>query len=406
MNLLRLMIGLSSRLLVLISIGWFTLSASAEDALFRLTRIDGTVLESESISIDSSGQVNGKFDGQAISVDELVLIEAGSNMSGESSAVPRLFFVTGGSVALASPVLDQGLLDFSSASGVSSVPLEAVRSIVWEPSDIVTQLIDNPPVDSDAVVVRQGDQLRGVEGVIEGLDNQHVTVRFKGKSRKIGLGKVAAIVMADLQMSLPGDLTAVSVTLAGGGVIKGGLKVWKNELIVIAVGGDVEVEMPVSSLAKMVIENERLVYLSDLEPVSAQQRSMFTFERPWRSDRSVEGNPLTLFDPQQRQKIRFDKGIGTHSWSSLLFANDRGLDRFMATVGIDAETNGRGNCRMIVRGDGIELWSGNVTGMSGPQPVDVSIRGIQSVELEVDPGEEFDLADHANWCNARFVKSK
>ena len=164
MNLLRLMIGLSSRLLVLISIGWFTLSASAEDALFRLTRIDGTVLESESISIDSSGQVNGKFDGQAISVDELVLIEAGSNMSGESSAVPRLIFVTGGSVALASPVLDQGLLDFSSASGVSSVPLEAVRSIVWEPSDIVTQLIDNPPVDSDAVVVRQGDQLRGVEG--------------------------------------------------------------------------------------------------------------------------------------------------------------------------------------------------------------------------------------------------
>jgi hypothetical protein len=61
---------------------------------------------------------------------------------------------------------------------------------------------------------------------------------------------------------------------------------------------------------------------------------------------------------------------------------------------------------MIVRGDGIELWSGRVTGMSGPQAVDVSIRGIDNVELEVVPGEEFDLADHANWCDARFIKSK
>lgn len=60
---------------------------------------------------------------------------------------------------------------------------------------------------------------------------------------------------------------------------------------------------------------------------------------------------------------------------------------------------------MIVRGDGIELWSGQVTGVSGPQTIDVSIRGIELIELEVAPGEEFDLADHANWCDARFVKS-
>ena len=47
-----------------------------------------------------------------------------------------------------------------------------------------------------------------------------------------------------------------------------------------------------------------------------------------------------------------------------------------------------------------------MTGRSGLQVVDVSIRGIDAVELEVVPGEEFDLADHANWCDARFIKSK
>jgi hypothetical protein len=140
--------------------------------------------------------------------------------------------------------------------------------------------------------------------------------------------------------------------------------------------------------------------------VSVQQRAMFTTERPWRQDRSVEGNSLTIYDPQQQQTLSFNKGIGTHSWSSLVFANERSFDRFIATVGIDSETKGRGDCRMIVRGDGIELWSARVTGRSGPQVVDVSVQGIDEIELEVAPGEEFDLADHANWCDARFIKSK
>ena len=270
---------------------------------------------------------------------------------------------------------------------------------------MVTQLIENPSVDSDAVVVRRGDQLRGVEGVVEGLSDQHVTLRFKGASRKIGLAKVAAIVMADLQLEMPDNQPAVNVVLARGGSIRGRLNRWSEGQAFLAVGADKEIVIPESSIAKMSIDNERLVYLSDLQPVSVQQRAMFTTDRPWRQDCSVEGNPLTLYDPEQREKSTFNKGIGTHSWSSLVFANERSLDRFIATVGIDAETKGRGDCRMIVRGDGIELWSARVTGRSGPQVVDVSVRGIDAVELEVVPGEEFDLADHADWCDARFIKS-
>ena len=343
-----------------------------------------------------------------MAIDELVLIESdtpGPNSEAGKLGTPRLFFVSGGSIGLDSPVLDDGRLSFSSDNNISAVSLESVRAIVWEPADVVSQLIENPSVNNDAVVVRQGDQLRGVEGVVEGLTAEHVTLRFKGKSRKIGLGKVAAIVMADLQLDVPNDRAAVSVVLARGGSVNGRLNRWSDGQVVLAVGGDNEVVIPESSIAKMTIDNERLVYLSDLEPVSVQQRAMFTTERPWRRDQSVEGNALTILI-RAAGKLTFTKGIGTHSWSSLVFANERSLDRFTATVGIDSETKGRGDCRMIVRGDGIELWSGRVTGRSGPQAIDVSVRGIDSVELEVIPGEEFDLADHANWCDARFIKSK
>ncbi len=395
-------------LVVLLMLNALESDVSGDENGFRLTRVDGTVLESASILVDSQGRVTGTFEGSSLPIDELVSIEsvgAESIDSSGNSGAPRLYFVTEGSIALTAPSLAEGRLTFQSTNHVSTVPLESARAIVWEPSDVVTQLIENPSLDNDAVVVRQGDQLRGVEGVVEGLTDQHVTLRFKGESRKIGLGKVAAIVMADLQLKLPEDRPMVNVMLRSGGSVQGSLNRWNENLMFVGVGGDIELEVPAGSMAKMTIESERLVYLSDLEPVSAQQRAMFTNERPWRRDRSVEGNPLTLFNPAQRQKVRFDKGVGTHSWSSLVFANDRSLDRFMAVVGIDAETNGRGKCLMVVRGDGIELWSGQVTGMSEPQSIDVDIRGIQTVELEVVPGEEFDLADHANWCNARFVKS-
>jgi len=376
---------------------------------FRLTQVDGSVLTSSSVSIDSEGQVTGAFEGDSLPIDELILIEssgAGSTAASGNSGGPTLFFASGGSIALTAPILNDGQLNFTSASNLNRLPLESIRAIVWESSDVVAQLIGNPSVDNDAVVVRQGDQLRGVEGVVEELTDQHVTLRFKGKSRKIGLAKVAAIVMADLQLEMPEAGAMVSVVFGSGGSVKGRLNRWSEGQIFLAVGGDGEVVIPESSMAKITIDNERLVYLSSLEPVSVQQRAMFTTERPWRRDKSVGGNSLTLYDPVGRKKIAFSQGIGTHSWSSLVFANERSLDRFMATVGIDSETKGRGDCRMIVRGDGIELWSGRVTGMSGPQVIDVSVRGIDAVELEVVPGEEFDLADHANWCEARFVKSK
>ena len=104
--------------------------------------------------------------------------------------------------------------------------------------------------------------------------------------------------------------------------------------------------------------------------------------------------------------MEFKKGLGTQAFSLLVFKNSRGFDRFNAVVGIDAETQGRGDCQMVVLGDGIELWSRRVRGSDDPQEIDVDIEGINQISLVVYPGEYFDLGDHANWGNARFVKTK
>ena len=94
------------------------------------------------------------------------------------------------------------------------------------------------------------------------------------------------------------------------------------------------------------------------------------------------------------------------SFSQLSFANTNEFDRFKAVVGIDAETAGRGDCQMVVRGDGIELWSKRVKASDDPVQVDLDIAGIKEFALIVYPGEDFDLGDHADWGEARFLKTK
>ena len=118
------------------------------------------------------------------------------------------------------------------------------------------------------------------------------------------------------------------------------------------------------------------------------------------------GKPLEIRLKDSEEVRSFKKGLGMQASSRLVFANDAGFDRFSAIAGIAAETNGRGDCQMIVRGDGIELWSERVTGEGGPLEIDVDIEGLKEIVLVVSPGAEFDLGDHANWGEARFIKTK
>ena len=166
------------------------------------------------------------------------------------------------------------------------------------------------------------------------------------------------------------------------------------------------VELDAGKIANVSIKSDRLQFLSDLDPVDVQQKSEFTVMRPWQRDLSIEKNPLSIRFGESEKIAEFSRGLGTQAFTQLVFENTGKFDRFNAVVGIDAETEGRGDCQMVVRGDGIELWSNRVRGSGNPQEIEVDISGMQRIALVVYPGADFDLADHANWCNARFVKTK
>jgi alpha-galactosidase len=143
-----------------------------------------------------------------------------------------------------------------------------------------------------------------------------------------------------------------------------------------------------------------VAFLSDLKPTAEEQQAIATIARPWQRDKSVMGKPLTL-----GSRV-FEKGIGVHSRSSLAFDVDEGFDVLAATIGIDAETGGKGDCVFTVLGDGRPLFTQQMKGDSPAQDISVPLGGARQLTLLVEPGADLDLADHADWCDARLIKSK
>jgi hypothetical protein len=159
-----------------------------------------------------------------------------------------------------------------------------------------------------------------------------------------------------------------------------------------------KVEIPWSAVASATIRSRRIAYLSDLKPTAVEQRSIAFLDLPWRRDRSVMGRPLTLAGRT------FEKGIGVHATSKLTFAAGGKYDELAAEIGIDTATNGKGDCLFSIVGDGETLFSQRVRGTDAPLPVRLDIRSKQEITLVVEAGEGLDLADHADWCDVRFIQ--
>jgi hypothetical protein len=140
-----------------------------------------------------------------------------------------------------------------------------------------------------------------------------------------------------------------------------------------------------------------MVFLSDLEPVEVLQEAIVTYPWSYRRNKNVLGGPLRLGDR------KFDRGLGTHSRCHLTYAAEGKYSTLAAVIGIDDSTGDRGDCLFRVFGDGEKLFEQRARGSDAPRSITVDISGCRRVTLAVEPGEGLDVADNANWCDARFV---
>lgn len=374
------------------------LSFAQED---RLTSLDGESVSGVIASIDAQGRIRGEKLPDMLELDGLRRIDRAA-----VGAPPGGGFVlemaAGGKLYATSVTIASERCQVAWQFGEKlSLPIDVVRAIRFDPQaklEAFEEALKTPSPDNDRLFVRVDDKVQMVSGLIEELAADKVVFQFDKKTQTLPREKLFGIVTAQIGGGGPAAGQS-QIEFRDGSSISGGILSLADGALSLKVSGGSKVEIPWPAVAKIGVKSSRVAFLSDLEPTEVVEQSLVTTPRPWRRDRSVAGRALSL---GQRT---FDKGLGTHALCKLTFAADGKYDSLAAVIGIDAETEGRGDCVFSVLGDGKEILTQRVKGADAAREIKLDVRGVKQLTLVVEPGEDLDLADHANWCDARLIRA-
>lgn len=140
------------------------------------------------------------------------------------------------------------------------------------------------------------------------------------------------------------------------------------------------------------------VFLSETDYIKAVDR---LFDEP-KFNKSIRDNPL------QVDGISYEKGIGVHADSELIYALKPSYDRFVATVGLDDEILAYKNYQktMVI----YQVWIDNQLMAESPE-IMMDYNRIWHFDVPIPENSDliklkvigFEEADHADWVNAGFI---
>jgi hypothetical protein len=383
-----------------------TRAAHAKDTLVLL---DGSSLTSTVTGIDDKGNV--LHDGREHKTDlqELRRITRSVKVSEPPNAL--LIYLADGSRLVAEKFkVESGKLTVDWSAGKAMVfPIESVRGILLpiDPQDknadafrkqFLASLADSEDARDGLFIPRDG-KLTEVRGALDAFGQDKATFIWNDKPRKIDRKKIFGVVLASPTDGI--DLTGQArAALADGSSIWGKVAAMAEGQLKLTRTDGLTITLPWDKVGRLDVRSDRMVFLSDLKPIRQTSSGIVTLPTwPIVADKSVMGNAITI-----RGKI-YERGLGTHANASIIY-NVGSYDVFAATIGIDDETNGRGDCVFKVIVDGKEKLAQRMTGKDKARTIRVPVDDANRIELRVEAGEDLDLADHANWADARLIREK
>jgi hypothetical protein len=356
--------------------------------------------------IDTNGVVQGENIPEGTRVDQLSQIETPRKAS-SAKTLPAIWTVGGGRIYAESVTTDTTAVTAVLNGTQWRIPVEDVRAIVFssEISDqTVDQSVEASKSGSDRVFAMTSSGSQSVDGELKSVGEDKLLFVYNSSERTISRDKVQAVIFADYGLK-PVSGTSALVKLINGSTIHCAIVNLIDGQLTIKLPSGSEKQFDWNNVSSVNIQSDRVQFLSNLQPIEQQHQPLVTVEQPWTRNSSVQGNPIQLRVEKDKPARQFSNGIGMHSYSQLVFANEKECNRLMAVVGIDIETEGRGDCRVAVTGDGVELWSQEITGNDFAINVDVDITGAEKIGLVVYPGKHLDLADHVDWAMVRILKT-
>jgi hypothetical protein len=294
-------------------------------------------------------------------------------------------------------VIEDDLVKATSGSLTIPFPLESVvclRMTTEKNVPAIDVALSKPLADRDQLIVKTDEAPIILSGLLSKLSDTEGIFDVDGAARTIAREKIMAIVLA--QSPTPSKATA-KLLLADGSSLPGAPRSLKQNVLVWSVDQRREASIPLAQVAGIEFFSQRIVYLSDLSTIKAEESPLVTFPRPYRRDASANGTPLRLGNET------FSKGLGAHAQSELTIDIPSGAETFFVAVGIDADAGLRGDCEVKIVVDSREALSQRIRASESPRMVKVDVQRARRLTLIVEAGEDLDLGDAVDWADARFL---
>ena len=283
-----------------------------------------------------------------------------------------------------------------------TISLSHVRSAWDKKVDPATINRDNEPDNQDTLYVRDKQDptsIRSVNGKITALDDASLKFIFRGQERTITRDRLAGLVFKHDSRPKPESVgTHQVLVLQGGQALPCQVKSIGKHVTFTLLGGG-QAAPPRDAVRAMRIENGRRIDLTRLAPNAEEAIPYFGLKLPYRLNTDFAGNPIVLFNEKT-----YTSGLAVHSKSRLHYKLKPNCERFQASFGMMNPGGKLGNVTARVLGDGKVLWEqADITAKTDVIDIDIELKGVERLILEVDFGQGQNVGDRAAWCNPRLI---
>ncbi|MEZ6050900.1 MAG: NPCBM/NEW2 domain-containing protein [Planctomycetaceae bacterium] len=253
----------------------------------------------------------------------------------------------------------------------------------------------------DLVVIRKGDALDHVGGVVSTIGETSISVLIDGRAVDLPRQRVFGVIYAGSETKGVEPLCLIELT-DGQRLAATEIRL-DNDAFVIKTVGENVLTVGASDVSRIDFSLGKIEYLTAMEPVSVTypvDHPLF-LEEVWkyRSGRNSRGKPLTLGSQQ------YDNGLWMHSGTVLRYRLGRQYRRFHCLMGIDGDL---GACMpqvgLEIRGDGRVLFESQVARDDDPRELDLEVADVRELEIEVTSTDTNGICEHLDLVEARLIK--
>lgn len=251
----------------------------------------------------------------------------------------------------------------------------------------------------DSLITRELENPRVAAGIAASWSAASGVFVVAGERKDFDLARIYGLVFASSPLKT--EETASLLQLSDGAVVPAEVLEYKEARLRVRLpfaDPPVNVMIPIETVTRLDPQAGRAEYLSDLEPVGERTESILGSAWPWRRDANVLGGPIQI------DGVRHARGLGMRARTTLTYDLARRFQHFIAAIGVDDCVHPRGRVTFRLRADDVVLFEATVGGRDAALPVSLDVTGVRMLTLEADYGPDLDLADYADWADARLLK--